>query len=635
MPAEPQRDVWLPLATRRSRDVQFGRWSVYELDALGLIRTSTPIRLPGGVASSGDTHVGKSAQLALTAGRLEQGGIDMQRLILFIAFVALTIAVASGCGPRPASCNSNEDCAADAYCDHEYNLCFQRSQADDSGVDPDPDAGALDGETDGGTADPPSMPTNLRAEARESAIVLHWDPNLEANLAGYNIYWGLTPTLELGLAKRLSPGNSYTATDLTGGVEYFFAVEVESREGQRSPVTPPVSAVPLSNACTECSAPANSSPTCNTGSCGFECHAGYFKCDGECCNWTDMDLRYFHACGVTSSGKVKCWGWNSNGQIGNGTLNDALLPKDVIGLGTVDPESSVSVGSWHSCVLRPAGTVSCWGANSHGELGNGTNTESMTAVTVSGLNDAVSLSAGDNHSCVITQAGSIRCWGLNTFGQLGNGNTTNQNTPVYVTGLASRALGVSAGNHHTCALLETGDVVCWGRNVNGELGTGATSYNSFVPIQVTGLSNVVALHNNGHTCAVTSGGTVRCWGYNYWGQLGDGTTEHSSSPVEVVGISTAVAVTASMHHTCALTDSRTALCWGENGSGQLGDHTSGNERHTPVAVSGLGGLQKIAAGAYSTCVLSAGMISCWGSNLKGQLGSGQSSSSLGPVEVVP
>ena len=347
-----------------------------------------------------------------------------------------------------------------------------------------------------------------------------------------------------------------------------------------------------------------------------------------------------HTCAVTTAGGLKCWGWNRYGQLGDGTATDRFTPVDVSGL--TSGVASVSTGSSHTCAVTTSGGLKCWGWNQYGQLGDGTTTDRSTPVDVSGLTSGVaSVSTGSFHTCAVTTPGGLKCWGRNTDGQLGDGTTTQRSTPVEVTGLTSGVSSVSAGWDHTCAMTTSGRLKCWGFNRDGQLGDGTTTQRS-TPVGVTGLTSGVASVSTGfsHTCAVTTSGGLKCWGWNRDGQLGDGTTAERSTPVDVTGLASGVAsVSAGRGHTCVLTTSGALKCWGSNGYGQLGDGTT-IARSTPVDVTGLtSGVASVSAGGYftlweHTCAVTAsGGLKCWGRNRDGQLGNGTTTDRSTPVDV--
>ena len=303
---------------------------------------------------------------------------------------------------------------------------------------------------------------------------------------------------------------------------------------------------------------------------------------------TSIATGGWHTCALTTTGGVKCWGWNEYGQLGNSGTTNSSTPVDVIGLSS--GVSAISAGSWHTCALTTIGSTKCWGQNLFGQLGNGGTTNSSTPVDVIGLGTGVSaISIGWQHNCVLTTAGGVKCWGNNNRGQLGNGNTTNSSTPVDVIGLSNGVRAISAGGVNTCALTTTGDSKCWGLNEHGQLGNGNTT-NSSTPVDVIGLGTSVAAISTGgyYTCALTTSGGVKCWGYNYFGQLGNGGTTNSSTPVDVIGLSNGVSAISSgdRHHTCALTTTGGVKCWGGNSRGELGDGTI-TDHLMPVDVVGI------------------------------------------------
>jgi alpha-tubulin suppressor-like RCC1 family protein len=349
-----------------------------------------------------------------------------------------------------------------------------------------------------------------------------------------------------------------------------------------------------------------------------------------------------HTCALTAGGGIQCWGYNTVGELGDGTTATRSTPVDVFGL--TSGMAAVSAGYVDTCAVTTGGGVICWGGNSYGELGYGiAGGYSSTPVPVSGLaSAAAAVSVGGSHVCALTTGGAVKCWGFNGGGQLGNGSTTNSSSPVDVSGLTSGVAAVSAGGGYTCALTTAGGVKCWGSNSAGQLGNGCCS-DSSTPVNVSGLTSGVAAISAGaeHTCALTTGGGVKCWGRNLQGQLGNGTTTINScdcitTPVDVSGLTSGVAaVSAGQHHTCALTTGGGVKCWGGNGVGQLGNGTT-TDSSTPVDVSGLtSGVAVVSAGDVHNCaVTTLGGAKCWGYNGYGQLGNSTFTDSHSPVDVV-
>lgn len=341
-----------------------------------------------------------------------------------------------------------------------------------------------------------------------------------------------------------------------------------------------------------------------------------------------------HTCAITVDGAAYCWGGNSSGQLGIGSVRDQVHPERVANLAGA---RAVSAGQESSCALGAQGEVWCWGKNSSGQVGDGTRKERRRPVQVGTLGAGVTaVSVGEAHACAITASGALRCWGANNHGQVGDGSATRRTRPVQVTGLDRGVKAVSAGKRHTCAVTATGAVRCWGENRWGQLGDG-THKNRSKPVVVKGLDAkaVAVTVGETHSCALTESGAVRCWGDGRRGQLGFGSRGDSDAPVEVVGLDAGITgLSAGAAHTCAVRQDGTLWCWGRNEpGGALGDGTL-EDRLIPVQVPGIPEVASVSAGQAHTCALTAtGVAKCWGSNKLGQLGDGTTTNRL-PGDVV-
>jgi len=343
----------------------------------------------------------------------------------------------------------------------------------------------------------------------------------------------------------------------------------------------------------------------------------------------------YHTCALTTAGGVKCWGENSNGQLGDNTTVSKSTPVAVSGLSS--GVSTISTGLYHTCALTTAGAVKCWGRNGFGQLGDeDVGVHKSVPTAVAGLSSGVShVSLGDYHTCAVTTAGAVKCWGHNAGGQLGDNTYVNKATPTPVSGLSSGIVSVDLGQHHTCALTTGGGLKCWGSNYYGELGDG-TGSNRKTPAYVTGMvSGVSSVSLRArHSCAVTTAGAVKCWGKNASGQLGNNSTANKLSPTTVSGMSSGMsAVSAGQKHACGLTTAGGVKCWGYNNSGELGNNTTTNSL-VPVDVSGLAtGVSAIGIGISHSCALTSGGIKCWGYNGQGQVGDNTTTQRSAPVQV--
>ncbi|MCH8161023.1 MAG: chromosome condensation regulator RCC1 [Chloroflexi bacterium] len=243
------------------------------------------------------------------------------------------------------------------------------------------------------------------------------------------------------------------------------------------------------------------------------------------------------------------------------------------------------------------------------------------AVAANPLTGVTALATGWSHTCALMDSGDVMCWGSNDSGQLGDGTNTDRARPVAVEGLHD-VLSIDAGSSFTCALTGGGAVTCWGGNFFGQLGDGSRDDRS-VPSNVIGLSaGAVDIGVGvGHACAVTGEGEVFCWGDAANGQLGAASLppiEPTPVPVLVEGLDVPIeAVAGGEHHTCALAASGTVKCWGASWGGNLGDGSEpGGDAISPVDAAGLSDVTQISVGSYTTCaVTESDKLYCWGRHI--------------------
>jgi alpha-tubulin suppressor-like RCC1 family protein len=329
---------------------------------------------------------------------------------------------------------------------------------------------------------------------------------------------------------------------------------------------------------------------------------------------------------------VKAWGYNGEGQLGNGTTTSSTTPRPVSGLG--EDVSAISAGLGGGLALLTDGTVVHWGngtlaptavgglsevvAVSGGAgglslalLGNGTvmqwSNEHPVPAPVSGLGGVASISAGSNFGLALLSDGTVKAWGGNQYGQLGDGGFAPSESPVAVSGL-SGVRSVSAGYDHALALLSGGEVRAWGENAQGQLGNGSKTA-SDLPVEVCAVGtegscpigpflsgvSAVSATNATHSLALLEGGTAVAWGLNDAGQLGDGSGENRDVPVDVTGLSGATALVAGSGESLARLSDGTAMSWGRNlGNGSV------TPSSVPAPVSKLIGVIGVAGGgSYS------------------------------------
>jgi alpha-tubulin suppressor-like RCC1 family protein len=353
--------------------------------------------------------------------------------------------------------------------------------------------------------------------------------------------------------------------------------------------------------------------------------------------------RFSHMCAVAGDGRAKCWGTNTRGECGSDTGGASVLTAtEVTNLGVGSGVTAVGTGNGDSCALLASPpAVVCWGGNTAGELGHGSidgnNHPIPTAVGLA--EEPVELVVGAFHACARSASGTVQCWGANDRGQLGDLTAADPSPATTVPGLVASAL--AAGEYHTCAVVQaTGALECWGLGSAGQLGNGGLPAKAG-PTPVTGLdSGVVAVAAaSAHTCAIHRGdqsSELLCWGSNQWGQLGTGTAadhpDHYTAVVVPALAPEPVGVTAGNLTTCALLANGALTCWGNNDSGALGSGDFVSRYQPGAPVPGLGAVAEGAAGNSRACALLVnGSAWCWG---QAPLGNDNVSGSSSPVQVV-
>lgn len=339
-----------------------------------------------------------------------------------------------------------------------------------------------------------------------------------------------------------------------------------------------------------------------------------------------------------SSGALSCWGMNDFGQLGSGTAGGSSATAQTVSLGAGRKATAVALGVDHACAILDDQSVTCWGSNAQGQIGQPANLNANpTPTLVPGLK-AQALSLGIEHSCAITLTGAVQCWGSNSKGQLGVPATqlTQSATPQIIGGLSNIKALVS-GYNFVCALTQGSTVQCWGDNQSGQLGN-ASTIDSAAPVAAGSLSGVQALAAGAYHACATTGTAVSCWGRNDQGQLG-----HSiGSPLVIsptnisATLSTVTQLAAGSGHSCALHSSGAVSCWGGNASKQLSGSSAGGTSPVSVGLSGSAATQ-LALGLTHSCVQIGGSVNqtqCWGAGTSGRLGPNALADSASAV-VVP
>lgn len=343
--------------------------------------------------------------------------------------------------------------------------------------------------------------------------------------------------------------------------------------------------------------------------------------------WKKISNGYLFSCGIKTDDTLWCWGNNDYGQIGDNTNTMAIIPTAINGAGSWKAVTTggSNTGTGHGCGIKSDDTVRCWGNNTNGQLGDNTTGQKLIPTAVNGAGSWKQISAGGKHTCGIRSDDTARCWGLNGNGQLGDNSTTQRLIPTTLNG-GGTWKQLATGDFHSCGIKLDNTLWCWGLNTNGRLGDNSTTQR-LVPTTVNGGGTwkMVAVGAS-HTCAIKSDDTLWCWGLNGNGQLGDNSTTQRLVPTAISGSTTWLQIATGEQFTCGVKMDNTLLCWGLNSFGQLGDNST-TQRLVPTVVSGSGAWKFVATSSanstpagYHTCAISyTDYIYCWGHNNSSQL----------------
>lgn len=332
---------------------------------------------------------------------------------------------------------------------------------------------------------------------------------------------------------------------------------------------------------------------------------------------------------VKEDGSVWSWGQNNVGQLGLNNTDDQFLPKQIedfaevkavsAGGSTVTQgDSAINVG--HVLALKEDGTVWSWGFNEQGQLGDGTSSHKGYPVQVSNLTDIIAIASGSNHSLALKADGTVWSWGNNTYGQLGDGTNEKRTKPVQVKGLEN-IVKIFSGveSNSSFAVAADGKAYAWGSNW-GRLGVSSVIGNENEPVEITAVNDIstVASGEN-HTIITTNDGRVFAWGDNFKGRLGIGNDDAQESPVQLGDVPNFESILSS-NHTLALTSEGSLWSWGYNAFGMLGNHSQ-DDSATPIEIQEMPAIKKIAIGnSHSVALSEDGDVFTWGMNYFGQLG---------------
>lgn len=365
-------------------------------------------------------------------------------------------------------------------------------------------------------------------------------------------------------------------------------------------------------------------------------------------HWHSVSGGLYYTCAVKSDGTLWCWGYNSAGQVGDGTKGtDRPTPTQV---GIARDWATVWAGYSHTCGIKTGGTLWCWGYNGYGQVGDGTSGNDKTyPVQVGVATTWVAASGGWQHTIAIRSDGTLWAWGRNYYGELGDGTGNqadeahNSSVPVQV-GVGTTWNAVAAGGWHSLATKSDGTLWSWGRNYcsaascEGHIYTGMlgdnTTENRNAPVQI-GAAKSWSVISSGYTgnAAIATDGTLWTWGGSHQGELGHGTWDDYLVPTQVGSVNTWATVCLKNDDTHAIRTDGTLWAWGDNEFGQLGDGTT-TDHYTPTQIGALTTWASVGRAVYHSVGFKTGdSLWVWGRNNHGQIGDGTTTTRLSPVEI--
>jgi len=348
-------------------------------------------------------------------------------------------------------------------------------------------------------------------------------------------------------------------------------------------------------------------------------------------------IKQYVAPPIILSGELWGWGFNTQGQLGDGTIIHKSSPVQTITGGT--DWAQVASGERTTSGIKTDGTLWLWGYNLYGMIGDNSIVDKSSPVqTIAGGTDWKQVATGDFHSAAIKTDGTLWTWGRNNIGQLGDNSSPDTSSPIQTVAGGTDWAQVACGEFHSAAIKTDGTLWSWGYNGSGEFGDGTTTSAQPSPVQTiaggTDWSSVAC--GNNHTIATKTDGTLWIWGHNFYGQLGDNSTTNRSSPVQTIpGGTDWEYVEGGKYTTSAIKTDGTLWTWGYNSFGQLGDGTQINKSSPIQTVTGGNDWKYVNCGGYHMVASKTdGTVWSWGHNTYGQLGNNESSHRSAPVQTL-